>query len=201
LASPDIRQELLAAMREIIRDSVKTLHAIQDPDARFRGWAKLPANFIREAQEAYGYSAPSVRQWQPTPRHLDQMMAVMPCLAWLRREEGQDAIRRIWAWALGVSLWRIGQREQCSDQTILNRIDRSIIRIIHQFTGADIPVEYVDEPLDGVVYAIIFEKAPGPVTGEIQFMKIHIGGKGMWRQGRGYLRDGTHKIKHMKQNS
>ena len=69
----------------------------------------------------------------------------------------------------------------------MNRIDRSVSRIIemgrrrHQnraYRGA----------YQGVSYAIIFEKAPGPV-GEIKMMKIYIGGKNVaeWP----YLRDGS----------
>jgi hypothetical protein len=200
-APDEIRQECLTAVREIVRDSVKTLHALPDPDARFRGLAKISLNFVRTAEEAYGYSSPSVRKWIPKPRHIDQMWKIMPCLAWLRRMEGELAILRIWGWALGVPLWRQGQRESCSDQTILNRIDRSITHIIREFTSTEIEIEYLDEPLEGVVYAVIFEKAPGPVTGIIEFKKIYVGGKGMWKQGRGYLRDGTHKIERMKKIS
>jgi Domain of unknown function (DUF6362) len=198
-APNDIRQELLAAMREIIRYAVMTLNAVRDPDAHYRGWAKLPTTIVRDIADAYGYSTPWVRRFSPTPRDVQQMEAVMPWLAWLRREEGQVAIRRIIAWSLGVSLWRIGQREECSDQTILNRIDRSVARIIKNFTNADIPIEYIEEPYQGVVYAMIFEKPPGPVTGEITLMRIYVGGKGIWKAGR-YLRDGTHKIERLKQN-
>ena len=121
----EIRQELLAAMREIIRYAVMTLNAVRDPDARYRGWSKLPTTIVRDVQEAYGYSTPWVRRFSPTARDITQMEVVMPWLAWLRREEGQDAIRRIIAWSLGVSVWRIGQREECSESTVMNRIDRS----------------------------------------------------------------------------
>jgi hypothetical protein len=54
-ATDEIRQELLAAMREIIRESVMTLHALPDPDARYRGWSQFPAMFVRDASEAYGW--------------------------------------------------------------------------------------------------------------------------------------------------
>jgi hypothetical protein len=88
---------------------------------------------------------------------------------------------------LGVSVWRIAQREEVSEATIQNRIDRSVARIIRQFVGVNIPVERIEEPYQGVAYAIIFEKATGEV-GEVKFMKIYVGGKGMWRAGR-YLKD------------
>ena len=193
----EIRQELLAAMRGIIRESVMTLHALPDSDARYRGWAQMPTMFVREASEAYGWSSPKVRLWKPSPRHVEQMPVAMAWLAWLRRTEGQLALRRIWAWALGVALWRIAQREGgCSDATVLNRIDRSVVRIIREFTGTEIPVEHIEEPYQGVSYALIFQPTNPTSAGEIQFMRIYIGGKGMWKRGR-YLRDGTHKIERV----
>ncbi len=191
----DIRLELLQALREIIRYAVLTLNAARDPDARYRGWSQLPATLVRDAADAYGYSTPMVRRFSPTPRDIDQMEVVLPWLAWLRREEGRDAIRRILAWSLGVSLWRIAQREEVSEATITNRIDRSVARIIRQWVGVDIPVERVEEPYEGVSYAIIFEKPPGPIGTEVRLMKVYIGGKGLWKAGR-YLRDNEHKIPH-----
>jgi hypothetical protein len=199
VAKPDdIRLELLQAMREIVRYAVLTLHAVRDPDARYRGWAHLPVTIVRDVSDAYGYSSPWVRKFSPSPRDVAQMEIILPWLAWLRREEGQPAIRRIIAWSLGVSLWRIAQREQCSEATIINRLDRSVARIIRRWAGVDIPVEHIEEPYQGVSYAIIFEKAPGPV-GEIKMMRIYIGGKGIWKAGR-YLRDGSHKIERVAKN-
>jgi hypothetical protein len=46
---------------------------------------------------------------------------------------------------------------------------------------------------------MIFERPNPTSSGEVQYMRIYIGGKGMWRKGR-YLRDGTHKIERLKQN-
>ena len=200
MAKPtDIRLELLQAMREILRRSLMTLNAIRDPDARYRGWAQLPAPIVRDVADAYGYSTPWVRKFSPSPRDIAQMEIVLPWLAWLRREEGQAAIRRMIAWSLGVSVWRIAQREECSEATIQNRIDRSVAAIIRKWTGTDIPVEVVEEPHQGVTYAFIWEKAPGPV-GVVKLMRIYVGGRGMWKAGR-YLRDGRHKIQRVEKIS
>jgi hypothetical protein len=71
------------------------------------------------------------------------MEAVFDWLSWLRRQipekkhdyeiVGDYAIRRIAAWAYGVSIWKLVQREHCSDRTIRRRIDRSIAKIGVEF--------------------------------------------------------------------
>lgn len=191
----NIRQELLLAVREIIRYSVLTLNAVRDPDAKYRGWATLPQTIVHDVSDAYGYSTPWVRRFSPTAHDVSQMEVVLPWLAWLRREEGQPALRRIIAWSMGVSVWRIGQREQCSDATVMNRINRSVAKIVRQFAGVDLPVEYLEEPYRGVVYAMVWEY-PDRSGSSVTPMKIYIGGRGLWKQGR-WLRDGSHKIERL----
>src|SRR3990167_6073221 len=130
IAMADIPPDLFHCMREIIRRAVMTLAALRDPDRRFMGWSRLPVHVVHDIQEAYGYSSASVRGFSPSPQEVDQMEIVLPWLAWLRQSEGDLACRRILGWAMGAALWRLGQREKCSDRTVTNRIDRSIAAII-----------------------------------------------------------------------
>jgi hypothetical protein len=193
MSAPDeIRQELLAAMREIIKRAVITLNAVPDIDARFRGWAKSPARIVRDQQEAYGWALVSVKH-QPSPQEIKQADLVHPWLAWIRRVEGQRDLDRITAWSLGVPAWKLGDLERCSDRTVINRIDRSVAAVIKQFVNVDIPIEFVDEPHENALYAMVWEYPPGPITGEVISMKIFIGDRGFWKAGR-YLRDGHEKI-------
>lgn len=196
-APKDIRPELLAAMREIIRYAVMTLNALQDPDRKYLGWAQLPMHVVHDTRQAYGYSSAWVRSFQPTAHDISQMEVVAGWLAWLRRMEGEIALRRIIAWSLGVAHWRQGQREQCSDRTIQNRIDRSVSAIIKQFTGTDIPVERVEEPYKGAIYAIIFDPPDQTSEGVVKPMKIYIGGQGMWKDGK-WLNDGTYRLRKIR---
>lgn len=191
----EIRRELLEAVREILRYAILTLHAVRDPDRRYLGWANLPQTIVHDVADAYGYSTPWVRRFSPTAQDISQMERVLPWLAWLRREEGQPAIRRIIAWSMGVSTWRIGQREQCSDATIMNRINRSTARIIREFANVNLEIEYLDEPYKGAVYAIIWEIPKGPAASLVRPSKVYIGGRGMYRGGRP-IRD--HKIEGVK---
>lgn len=187
-ASPPQGPELIKAVRDIIRTAVVTLASVRDPDARFLGLAQPAVNIVHDLKEAYGYSSAKVRQFQPTPKDLSQMELVMPWLAWLRREKGgQDALRRIIAWAMGVQLWRLGQREGCSDRTILNRIDRSVVAIIAQFANVSLSFEDIDER--GASWAVTATPLPGPHGAEAKPMKVYVGGDGYFRGGK-RLRNG-----------
>lgn len=188
------QSELISAMREIVRYAVMTLAVLPDPDRKYLGLAKMPVQVIHDVQEAYGYSSAWVRKFTPSPRHIEQMDVVMPWLAWLRREEGEQALRRIMGWAMGAPMWRLGQREGCSDRTILNRIDRSITHIIAQFAGNDLPVEYIEEPYRGAEYAIIFEHPDPTSNNPVKLMRIYVGGKGFWQAGK-YQDRGHQKFK------
>lgn len=184
----DLQDEALHCMKEIIRRSIMTLAALRDPDSRYLGWSQLPQHVVRDVQDAYGYSSASVRSFRPSPYEIEQMEVVLPWLAWLRRDEGDIACRRILGWAMGSALWRLGQREKCSDRTITNRIDRSITRIVHKFVGVDIEIEPINEPYKGAAYAMLFEKPQGP-HGEAIIKKVYVGGVGyvkggkIWRTG------------------
>lgn len=176
-----LHADLLAAMREILRIAIMTMAALRDPDLKYLGWTKMSMHVVHDLTEAYGYSAARVRRFQPSPRHIDQMEKIAPWLAWLRREEGDQALRRMMAWGLGAPLWRMAQREKCSERTVQNRIDRSVAQIVLKFTGANLPVEIVDEPVGGVNYAIIFGPPDATSGGEVRPMRIYVGGKGFFR--------------------
>jgi hypothetical protein len=185
---PSVRGELLAAMRGILRTAILTLLALRDPDARYLGWGRLPMHVVHDVTQAYGYDEARPRRFQPTPHDVSQMERVAPWLAWLRREHGQIALRRMIAWAVGVPVWRLAQREQCSEKTISNRVDRSVAAIVHEFAGADLPVEHLDELPDATHAMVWGERPAGEVSGEIKLMKIYIGGRGLWRKGK-WLKD------------
>lgn len=176
--------ELLAAIRELIRLAVKTLVALQDPDAKYLGWARMPMHVVHEARHAYGRDDVREPKFRPNPKEISQMEFIGPWLAWLRREEGDRALRRIMAWSMNVPMWKIGQREGCSDRTVMNRIDRSIAAIVGNFVNVDVTIEVVDEPHKGAVYAAIFEKPPGPHGGEVILRKVYVSEKGFMKGGR-----------------
>jgi hypothetical protein len=192
MQAKEIPSELLGAMREIVRYAIMTLAALRDPDAKYLGLAQMPAHVVHDIQQAYGYSSTSVRSFRPSPFEIEQMDTVLPWVAWVRQQEGDLACRRIIGWAMGAPLWRLGQREQCSDRTIMNRIDRSIAAIILKFAGVGITVERIDEPYKGTHYAMILEKPAGP-HGAVFIRKVYVGGLGYVRNGK-RMRDSADKF-------
>lgn len=176
-------KETLAAVRELIRYAIMTLSALRDPDRKYLGLAQMPVHIVHDVQQAYGYSSASVRSFRPTAQDITQMEFFSSWLAWLRRNEGEMALRRIIGWSMGAALWRLGQREGCSGDTIMNRINRSVSAMIEHFAGSRIEVEIVDEPYKGAVYAAHVEKAPGP-HGECVLMKVYISDYGFMKGGK-----------------
>lgn len=124
---------------------------LPDPDIRFRrafgsAWT-LPV--VQDPNTAYG-STPASWMGTPTAHEISVMEAAFEWLAWLRRQDppegGEYAIKRIAAWSFGVPLWKMVDREHCSERTIHNRIDRSIAKISGQFKDIDVKIEEIDEP-------------------------------------------------------
>jgi len=184
--------ELLLTVREILRNALMTMAAARDPDKRYQGWRSSGLEPVHSIQEAYGYASASVRAFTPSAAEISQAERVAPWLAWLRRDLGDDALRRITAWALGVPAWRLAQREDCSERQVMRRIDRSVAAVIAHFLGDTITVEYLDEPAKTQpTFALSF--APDRTTDATSTvpMKIYVGGRGMWRNGR-WLRGGQH---------
>jgi hypothetical protein len=52
---------------------------------------------------------------------------------WLRAEEGKRSLHKVFHWARCVPLWVQAQRENCSERTIVNRIDRLMAAILREF--------------------------------------------------------------------
>lgn len=193
---PDVDQELLAAMREVVRTTVMTLNALVDPHKKYQGFARLPVEIVHDAKEAYGYTSARIRRFQPSAREISQMEVIAPWLAWLKREHGAEHFRRIWAWALGAPTWLMAEREGCTQRTVLNRIDRALCLLIRQFMGRDVAIAPVDEGIDRQSYAVIFDH-PDRTRADglpVKKMKIYIGGKGLWRGGK-YLDNGHRKFR------
>jgi hypothetical protein len=186
----EIAAEVLAVMKAIVRRAIMTLWTLKDPDRRYlnppsSNWL---LSIVRERSESYGWAD---YRFEPMPHDISQMEIVAGWLAWLRRTEGEQALRRLIAWTLGVQTWRIGQRERCSDQTIRNRIDRSIVAIIRKFAGADISVEIVEDAKITKPYAMVTE--PNVVTNDpVILRKVYVYDKGFYL-GSKRLNDGRYK--------
>lgn len=189
-------QKLIADLWRIVERAWRTLATVKDPDARFLGLSEpaMYRNVVRDVREAYGYSSASARSFTPTPEDVSRMEFVMEWMAWLRRQEGEDAIRRMIGRAMGVPVWQLAQRERCSERTIKNRIDRSLAAILWEFYAFAASVAAVDEPEKrrGSMVAEISERPvlslPDGVTAlsvsGIEPGKVYIDGLGYFFRGR-----------------
>lgn len=190
MAKEEIAEEALATIKTIVRRAIITLMTLRDPDRKYlhrqSSWL-FPV--VNTAQEAYGYSNYG---FDPTPQDITQMELIAGWLAWLRRTEGEHAVRRIISWTLGVPTWRLAARERCSDRTIRNRIDRSIVAMLRQFAAVDISVEIVEDEKMVTPYAMVFDPAPGPHGGPVILRKVYVYDKG-FMLGSKNIRDGREK--------
>jgi len=137
----------LEQLKLTIKQAWLTLSMLPDPDARYRrplggGWV---LKVVQDANTAYG-ATPASWKGTPTPAAISMMEIVFDWLAWLRRAENEYSIRRLAAWGFGVPVWKMAQREQCTEKTIHNRIDRSAAKILLKFQGGNIKIESINEP-------------------------------------------------------
>lgn len=186
----EIAAEAFAAVKEIIRRAIITLWTLKDPDRKYLAQRSSSwlLSVVRERSESYGWATYG---FEPTPHDISQMEIVAGWLAWLRRTEGEQALRRLIAWTLGVQTWRIGRREGCSEQTIRNRMDRSVAAIIRRFASADLTVEIVEDPKITKPYSML--TIPSLVLDQpVILRKVYIYDKGMFL-GSKRLRDGREK--------
>jgi len=196
-------KDMVRALREIVRRGILTFRALPDPDAKFlrqgRSW-----QVVHDAREAYGYASVTVRDFQPTALEIDQAMVVLTWLTWLSKQDGGEAVKRITAWAMGLPVWRIAQRENVSEKTVNRRIDRSICDIMNTFVGTDVDLEIVDEPHKATPFAMSWtpkqswDEAFGDLDGarEVTVQTVYVYGHGLMRNGKKW-RDGGHKAEKL----
>lgn len=189
-SAKDIAAEAFAAIKTIVRRGIMTLMTLRDPDRKYHhrvsAWL-FPV--VNKAQESYGYVQYG---FEPTPHDISQMEIVAGWLAWMKRTEGELALRRIISWTLGVPTWRLASRERCSDRTVRNRIDRSIVAIIRNFAAADISVEIIEDGETKNPYKMVFDRPSGPHGGTVILRKVYVYDAG-FMIGSKTVRDGRYK--------
>jgi Domain of unknown function (DUF6362) len=183
--APDAKA-MLASLREVVRRAWQTLAALRDPDLHYfrrGGWL---FSVVHDVSQAYGYASAQARGFQPTSLDVSRMETVMGWMAWLRRSEGELALRRIIGWSMGVPLWQVARRENCSERTISNRIDRSLNGVLKAFGDLDARPETIEEPARRAVAmrAHVQEKPTGMQAGTLQPGKLWIDGIGWMFKGR-----------------
>lgn len=181
-----------AALKVVIKRAIVVLDATGDTEMRFQNMGQVWNRAIDDAGLAYGYSETRVRM-VPTARQIAQADTVADWLAWLGYHHG--GVPRLVAWAHDEPIWRMAERERCSERTIHYRIDRSVAQILGQFGGVEVKLDIVDEkPQRAHPPAFIIEPSlVGPPLPVSQHGKCWIDGIGFMKDGKRW-RNGHDKL-------
>ena len=197
--SPDAKGSLdpkamLASLREVVRRAWQTLAVLRDPDLHYfrrGGWL---FSVVHDVNQAYGYSSAQARGFQPSSLDISRMEIVMGWMAWLRRTEGELALKRIIGWSMGVPLWQMARRENCSERTIANRIDRSLNGVLKAYGDLDAKLDTIEEPerQAPAMRAHVAERPTEMEAGTLEPGKLWIDGIGWMFKGRAW--DDGHQL-------
>jgi hypothetical protein len=186
---------LLAALKGAVRHAILVMLAL--PDGHDPHRYQLRSMWLPVTDHpglAYAYNEIRTPKIVPSPRDITRAEIVDSWLVWLRAEEGKRAVHRVFHWARGVPTWVQAERENCSDRTITNRIDRSMAAILREFLDEETTVERIEEPAEKPVrhYRANWELTAGDAGVRDSFGKVYINGIGFMKDGR-RLRDGREK--------
>ena len=181
-----------ACLKVAIKRAIVVLDALGDKELRFQNMGQVWSRAIDDAGLAYGYTETRVR-FVPTAREIAQAEAVGDWLAWLGHHHG--GVPRLVAWAHDEPIWRMAERERCSERTIHNRIDRSVATILSEFGGVELELEMIEEKPERAHLPNFFtERAiSGPADAVNQHGKCWIDGLGFMLKGK-KLRTGQETI-------
>lgn len=119
----------------MIKRAIIVLDALGDSEMRFQNTGQVWNRSINDAAMAYGYA--EARVWfVPTAREIAQAEIVADWLIWLGVNHG--GVRLLVSWAHDDPIWRLAERERCSERTVHNRIDRSVAAILKEFGGLEL---------------------------------------------------------------
>lgn len=189
-------RDMLRALREAVRQAILVMDALGSNDARFLAMGSAWAGTGDDPTLAYGYGETRIRI-TPSAKEISQAETVAGWLSWLGANHGAGDVVRIQRWASGMPVWQIADREGCSDRTVNNRIDRSLVLILAEFGDIDVALETIEEPL-GKPYGLGFA-APDAVScipGVLTGAKVFIGGLGWMRKRQDDPRWRTHQDGH-----
>ncbi|WP_342714429.1 DUF6362 family protein [Bradyrhizobium sp. B024] len=181
-----------ACLKVAVKRAIVVLDALGDSELRFQNMGQVWSRAIDDVGLAYGYGEARVRI-VPTAREIAQAETVADWLAWLGHHHG--GVPRLVAWAHDEPIWRMAQREHCSERTIHNRIDRSVATILSEFGGVEFELETIDERPERSHPPNFVTERPtsGPAVPINQHGKCWIDGVGFMLKGK-RLRTGQEKI-------
>lgn len=119
------------SIREVerrIRRACKTLHALPDPDSKFRWIGSAWPEVVQSSADAYGYTEETMPRFRPTPADVSDYLVA---LSWARGIPWSE-FRLVWWRSFDISFRHIGLRIHRSDETARNRYHDVIARIWYE---------------------------------------------------------------------
>lgn len=175
-------REMLDALKEVVRRAVQVMLSLRDSDYRYLSRVSNWGFDVSDDWFVYGMNDAREARFIPTPRDLTHMEIVAGWLSWLRRTEGEKALRRLFRMGQNVPTWRMALMEKVTERTILNRIERSLSAILKQFGNIDAEVPVIEERGEAGTFFFV-ERADW--TGEIPMpAKVYVHGIGWMKNGR-----------------
>lgn len=180
-------RKMLIALREVVRRAWWTLAATPDPDLSFFKVGSWPFSVVDSVHEAYAYQTTRVRRFVPSAEDMSRMEVVMVWMSWLRRTEGELAIKRLIGWSMDVPLWRMGERERCGERMIRYRIDSSLNEVLKAFGDMDAEPPAIEEIDDDRFTERFFTEKPTQFSSStIEPGKVWIDGIGWMFRGKSW---------------
>lgn len=177
-----------AALKAVVKRAIIVLDAQGDSEMRFQNTGQVWNRAINDAGMAYGYTETRVR-FIPTAREIAQADVVADWLTWLGVHHG--GVPRLVSWAHDEPIWRMAERERCSERTIHYRIDRSIAAILAEFLDVEVRIPEINEKPGRAHTPNFMTERPavpsGPDHTERHLIEQH--GK-VWIDGIGFMKNG-----------
>lgn len=199
MSEKDTARQYHCALKGIIKRAIIVLDALGDSEMRFLSVGRI-LNRSTDVptwsgdQSVLAYDQTTFVRLIPTAREIAQAEIVETWLTWLGANEGKSSVSRLVAWAHDDPVWRIADRERCSERTIHYRLDKSVAAILRRYGCLE--MDLVEPPRDRRAGHDAFmseRSAPGAEGNRSSFGKVWIDGIGFMKDGRRFS-DGREKI-------
>jgi hypothetical protein len=173
-------------LKAAVKRSIIVMDAMGDSEMRFQNMGQVWSRAVDDAWLAYGSNETRVR-FVPTAREIAQADTVAEWLAWLGANHGREHVKLLTSWAHDDPIWRIAERECCSERAVHNRINRAVALILEQFGGLNVDFPELEERmLPAHPPSFCPPIVPQPDEGRPieQHAKVWLHGKGFMKAGK-----------------
>lgn len=118
---------LITDVEDRLLRACKTLRALPDKERKYQSIGNAWPDFVREVEEAYGYSDSIMPRFRPNPRDVSDCLVALRWVSGMEKRE----FKLVWWRSFGVSFKHIAIRLGRSDETARLRYKDVILRAWH----------------------------------------------------------------------